>query len=242
MDTSDPATPNWLSDYGIRHLAIIPDGNRRWAKDRSQPARYGHEAGFRKLAELAERAFQRNVHTLTVWCFSAENWRRAPSETTDLMALCDDFVRNDVVPTAKRFDARVYHLGRKERLPSDLQTSLHLAEELSLNHRSRIYNIAIDYSGQDELTRAGARLADALQASSARTHTLVDFLDNAGQQYIEPDLVVRTSGEKRMSGFMPFQTAYSELFFVQELFPDLTFNHLESIAEEFKQRRRSFGG
>jgi len=241
MDTSGPATTNWCSDYGIRHLAIIPDGNRRWAQDRSQPARFGHEAGFRKLAELADRAFQRHVHTLTVWCFSAENWRRSSTETTDLMALCDDFVRSDVMPTAARFDARVHHLGRKERLPSDLRASLQLAEDTTAHHRSRTYNIAIDYSGQDELTRAGARLADALSASRAGEHKLVDFLDNAGQQYIEPDLVIRTSGEQRMSGFMPFQTAYSELFFVRELFPDLTFHHLEAIAEEFKQRRRSFG-
>lgn len=242
MDTSNGATTNWCSDYGIRHLAIIPDGNRRWAQDRSQPARFGHEAGFRKLAHLADSAFQRHVHTITVWCFSAENWRRASTETTDLMALCDDFVRNDVLETAKRFDARVHHLGRKERLPLDLRASLQFVEELTVNHRSRIYNIAIDYSGQDELTRAGARLADAVKASSAHEHKLGDFLDNAGQQYVEPDLVVRTSGEHRMSGFMPFQTAYSELFFVRELFPDLTFHHLESIAEEFKQRRRSFGG
>lgn len=241
METACVATTNWFSDYGIRHVAIIPDGNRRWALDRSQPARVGHEAGFRRLAELADCAFARNVHTVTVWCFSVENWRRASTETSDLMMLCNDFIEHSVIRTAERIDARICHMGRKERLPAYLRASLDAAEEATAHNRSRVYNIAIDYSGQDELKRAAARMVDAFKANHALQCTLADFLDNAGQPYVEPDLVIRTSGENRMSGFMPFQTAYSELFFVRELFPDLTFDKVESIAEEFKHRRRTFG-
>jgi undecaprenyl diphosphate synthase len=158
------------------------------------------------------------------------------------MVLCNHFVQMFVMSTAQRVNARVYHLGRKERLPPELRASLQTAEQTTAHNQARIYNIAIDYSGQDELMRAGRRMADATRTSNELGSTIVDFLDNAGQPYIEPDLVVRTSGEKRMSGFMPYQAAYSELFFVQELFPDLTFSRLEAIAEEFKQRRRTFGG
>lgn len=241
MQTSNLNSPDWFSDYGIRHLAIIPDGNRRWALDRLRPVSEGHALGFQRLAELADDIFARNVHTVTVWCFSSENWRRADSETADLMALCNEFVRHAVMRTAERYDARVFHLGRNERLPAQLRASLQAAQEATSQHRSRVYNVAIDYSGQDELLRAGERMTAAHRTSGVAHGTLRDFLDNAGQPYLEPDLVVRTSGEMRMSGFMSYQTAYSELFFVPELFPDLTFTRLASIAEEFKGRRRSFG-
>lgn len=239
----DVSSEDWLEEYGIRHVAIIPDGNRRWAKQRGVPTEVGHAHGLlRVLPELVSQLCSAGVHTVTVWGFSTENWTREADEVRHLMQISAQFLANQVMDIADRHDARVHHLGRKDRLFPAVIEALDHAEKVTANNRSHVYNVALDYGGQDELLRASERMARSLQGGTAATDlSVVDFLDTAGQPFPNPDVVVRTSGEHRMSGFMPLQTVYSELFFVEEMFPDMTFDVLRGVAEQFKWRKRRFG-
>jgi undecaprenyl diphosphate synthase len=234
---------DWMREYGIRHLAIIPDGNRRWARSRSMPIALGHSKGLLDvLPHLVHCLSDAGVHTMTVWGFSTENWNRASAEVEHLMEICAEFLENRLLAIAERHKARVHHIGRKDRLPPRVRKALASVEELTSRNERHVYNLALDYGGHDELVRAGQRMLAAAERGEPRDSLrIVDFLDTSGQPYPEPDLVVRSSGEQRMSGFMPLQTAYSEWFFTKELFPDFTFETLREMAEAFRDRRRRFG-
>jgi undecaprenyl diphosphate synthase len=235
---------DWYSQYGIRHVALIPDGNRRWAKLHKLPAEIGHTNGLLKvMPDLVNKLCEAGVHTVTVWGFSTENWSRDTAEVNHLMKIGAEFLRRHLIGIAQRHDARIHHLGRKDRLFPEVREALVDAELATAKNRSHVYNIALDYGGRDELTRAAERLAIASRAPvSDKVLSISDFLDTSGQPHPEPDLVVRSSGEYRMSGFLPLQTVYSELFFVEEMFPDLTFDALRRVAEQFRWRKRRFGG
>lgn len=239
----DKAREDWWAEYGIRHVAIIPDGNRRWAKERSISTENGHSVGLLQvLPNLVDKLCEANVHTVTVWGFSTENWTRETAEVRHLMQISATFLCQQVMELAKKHDAQVHHLGRKDRLFQPVLDALEMAERVTANNRSHVYNVALDYGGQDELLRASTRLARTLaQGGSSEALSVVDFLDTAGQPHPQPDIVVRSSGEHRMSGFMPLQTIYSELFFVEQMFPDMTFDVLCNVAEQFRWRKRRFG-
>lgn len=233
---------NWFERYGIRHLAIIPDGNRRWAQQRKLPAEIGHSNGLRVLNTLVDKLCIAGVHTLTVWGFSTENWARESTEVKHIMKIGAQFLRDHVLDIANKHDARVHHLGRRDRLFPEVREALEEAEKATADHKSHVYNIALDYGGRDELVRASERLAAAVKSGSASEGaSIVDYLDTVGQPFPEPDIVIRTSGEQRLSGFLPLQTVYSELFFVDQMFPELTMDSLEDIAEQFRFRKRRFG-
>jgi undecaprenyl diphosphate synthase len=235
---------DWYQDYGIRHVAIIPDGNRRWAAERSLPIELGHAKGLLEvMPDLVERLSEAGVHTITVWGFSTENWSRQSSEVSHLMKICAEFLRNRLHAIAMRHGARLVHLGRKDRINSDVRNAIESVAEATANNREHIYNLAFDYGGRDELIRASERmLAAARNGESGEKLSIYDCLDTQGQPHPEPDLVVRSSGEHRMSGFMPWQAAYSEIFFVERYFPDFNFALLEDLAEQFLTRKRRFGG
>jgi undecaprenyl diphosphate synthase len=236
------AARDWYSEYGIRHIAIIPDGNRRWARKKSLPVEVGHANGLlRVLPKLVNQLCEVGVHTITVWGFSTENWTRETAEVAHLMKISAEFLRFQVMEIAERHDARVCHLGRKDRMFPEVRVALEHAEKATADNRSHVYNVALDYGGSDELMRATERMANALQHGGAEGRTIADFLDTAGQPYPEPDVVIRSSGEHRMSGFMPLQTVYSELFFVEPNFPDFDFALMKEVAEQFKWRKRRFG-
>lgn len=234
---------DWMREYGIRHLAIIPDGNRRWARKRSIPIALGHSKGLLEvLPHLVHCLSDAGVHTMTVWGFSTENWNRATAEVEHLMDICAEFLENRLLSIAERHDAQVHHIGRKDRLPLRVRTALARVEEMTSSNERHVYNLALDYGGHDELVRAGQRMLAAAERGIAPSELrIADFLDTSGQPYPDPDLVIRSSGEQRMSGFMPLQTAYSEWFFTKELFPDFTFDTLRTIAESFRDRKRRFG-
>jgi undecaprenyl diphosphate synthase len=242
-DSSVAPGEDWFAEYGIRHVAIIPDGNRRWANLRGVPTEIGHATGLlRVLPELVSKLCEAGVHTVTVWGFSTENWSRETAEVNHLMAISAQFLCNQVMDIARRHDARVHHLGRKDRLFPAVLDALDAAEKATVDNHSHVYNVALDYGGQDELMRASERMARAVQqGNDPAAISLVDFLDTAGQPHSQPDLVIRSSGEHRMSGFLPLQTTYSELFFVEEMFPDFTFGLLRNVAKQFKWRKRRFG-
>lgn len=237
--------PDWFERYGIRHIAIIPDGNRRWARERSLQAKAGHTQGLLGvLPPLVHSLCNAGVHTVTVWGFSTENWTRETAEVDHLMAIGVVFLRHHLLEIARTHDARVYHLGRKDRLYPELREALIDVQELTAKNRSKVYNVALDYGGQDELVRAGERLVKASRenTTSGKELLITDFLDTAGQPHPNPDIVIRTSGEQRVSGFLPLQTIYSELFFLDALFPDVTFELVREVAEQFRSRKRRFGG
>lgn len=232
----------WFEKYGIRHIAIIPDGNRRWARQHSVPIAFGHSKGLLEvMPELVCRMSEAGVHTITVWGFSTENWTRQKFEVSHLMAIFADFLKHRLLEIAARYDARVYHIGRKDRLYPEVLEAIAHVERVTSGNRSHVYNLALDYGGEDELARAGERMIQASQTSADAELSLSNFLDTTGQPHPAPDLVIRSSGEHRMSGFMPLQAAYAELFFVDRMFPDFTFELLEDVAEQFRNRKRRFG-
>lgn len=245
---ADVVPPNeatdWFSSYGIRHIALIPDGHRRWARQHSLSTAQGHATGLlHVLPPLVERLFRSGVHTFTVWILSTENWARDTDELDHLMHITAGFLLRDVMDLAQRLDVRVCHLGRKDRISWELRKALEQVEDATSKHGSHVYNIAIDYGGKDELNRAAERMAMALcQGRSSSEVSISDFLDTAGQPHPHPDMLIRSSGEQRMSGFLPLQTLYSELFFEAKPFPEFTFELLHSIAQQFTGRNRRFGG
>ena len=243
-NASHDAKQDWYQLYGIRHIAMIPDGNRRWAKERKLPIELGHAQGLlRVLPNLVHELCEAGVHTLTVWGFSTENWTREAVEVKHLMRMCAEFLRRQMLDIARRHDARIYHLGRRDRLWPDVMAAMENAEKLTANNRSHVLNLALDYGGRDEMLRAGRRLLEARERSDAKPDLdISQFLDTQGQPHPNPDIVIRSSGEHRLSGFLPLQAAYSELFFVDQLFPEFTFQTIQQVAEQFRWRKRRFGG
>jgi undecaprenyl diphosphate synthase len=243
-----------------KHLAVIPDGNRRWALARGRTLTQGHRAGFEVAKQLSRFCRRIGIHTTTVWAFSTENWRRSHQEVTGLLALFEEWIE-DLLPEAIKEEVRVIHVGRldgvpegSERaaanagypdgLPVTLQRSLADIEARTRTFNRNVVNLAINYGGADEIKRALARLMRHIQVTGADPDSLEleSFLDTAGQPHPNPDIVWRTSGEIRSSGFLPLQSAYSELVFTPKLFPDLTEEDVVETLLEYSARIRRFGG
>ena len=241
------AATDWHSKYGIRHIAIIPDGNRRWARQHSVPIEVGHANGLlRVLPDLVHQLCDAGVHTITVWGFSTENWTREQEEVKHLMKISAEFLRHHIMDIANRHQARVCHLGRKDRLFPEVRDALAHVEAATAHYTRHVYNVALDYGGTDELLCATHKLSTAIiqgqkPKEGEEELSVLDFLDTAGQPHPFPDVVIRSSGEHRLSGFLPLQTVYSELFFVEDLFPEFTFELVRDIAEQFRWRKRRFG-
>lgn len=240
---ADAAPSNWAESYGINHIALIPDGNRRWAREHSLPIALGHTKGLMQvMPDLVDQLSEAGVHTITVWGFSTENWNRELGEIRHLMAIVVEFLKKRLLDMAHRHRARFVHLGRKDRMYSEVREAIEVVEAATAHHQAHVYNLAFDYGGRDELARAAERMLAAQRGDFAEAPLRIeDFLDTVGQPFPDPDLVVRSSGEHRMSGFMPWQTAYSEVFFVNEYFPDFNFALLGDIARQFRARKRRFG-
>ena len=239
----EPPAVSWPEAYGINHVAIIPDGNRRWAAARSLSVEEGHSKGLLEvLPGIVEQLSTAGVHTVTVWGFSTENWNRDANEVQHLMKISVFFMMHRLVEIAKRHGGRIVHMGRKDRFDAEVREAVRYVEEATAHNREHVYNMAFDYGGRDELTRAAERMLQAQrEGATERELRIEDFLDTRGQPHPEPDVVVRSSGEQRMSGFMPWQTAYSEIFFVEEYFPDFDFALMQRVAEQFRTRKRRFG-
>jgi undecaprenyl diphosphate synthase len=225
------------------HIAMILDGNRRWARARGLKPWQGHLYGFKALEKLAEASRDLGVHTFTVWAFSTENWERSQKEIDAIM----DIFRHALKEKEREFHrdkVALVHLGRKDRLPADIRNELTRIEadtaKYSQNH---IFNIAVDYGGRDEILRAVKKLVnDKVPADKIDEKTFARYLDTQGQPYPEPDLFIRTSGEQRTSGLLPWQLAYTEFYFEEKHLPDFTPENLRSAILDFSRRRRRFGG
>ncbi len=236
----DGATSNGDKPASVpRHVVIIPDGNRRWAKSRGLPAIEGHRRGAQAVEDLVWGCRASGVSVLTLWGFSTENWKRSGDEVEYLMDLFLDFLHR-VESSLHSERVRFMHLGRKDRLPAALSAEIARLERETADYGDYYLNLCLDYGGRDEIVRAVRRaMAAGVDADKLDEETLAEFLDTAGLP--DPDLIIRTSGEFRLSGILPFQSVYSELAFVPVHLPDMTRDILDSIFEDYARRKRRFG-
>jgi undecaprenyl diphosphate synthase len=223
------------------HIAIIPDGNRRWAKEHNLPSLEGHRRGFDVGIKIGKKIRSLGIHTMTMWAFSTENWNRSTEEVSYLMKMYEKFVEKNL-ENAMKEKIRIIHLGRKDRIPKTLLEKIQNSEEKTKNFKDYILNIALDYGGRDEIIRAIKRIQNSkLKIKDLSENNFDQFLDTANQPYPNPDLIIRTSGEKRTSGLMIWQTAYAEYVFLKKHFPDLTDNDIEEAVKKYSGRQRRFG-
>lgn len=220
-----------------KHLAIIPDGNRRWAKEKGLPSFEGHRRGFNIMKKIAKKARDLGIKVLTVWAFSNENWNRTKEEIEYLMDIYESWVDMHLEEALKD-EIRIIHLGNKTRIRKSLLEKLTNAENKTKHFDKFYLCIALDYGGREEIIRAFNLIKTT---KNINEKTFEDFLDTKNVPFPNPDLVIRTSGEQRNSGFMIWQSAYSEYMFVEKYFPDFTTDDLESCIEGYKKRKRRFG-
>lgn len=224
-----------------KHVAIIPDGNRRWAKENNVSAFEGHKRGAETAIRIIKKIFSMGVTTGTFWAFSSENWKRSEDEIKYLMKLGGIFF-GKILDEAVRDEIHITHIGRKDRLPQNILKKIAECEEKTKHFKNNYLNIAIDYGGRDEILRALKRFQESgIDASSVTSETFNDFLDTAGIPNPDPDLIIRTSGEQRTSGLMVYQAAYAELLFLEKYFPDLSDEDIENAITDYADRERRFG-
>jgi undecaprenyl diphosphate synthase len=227
-----------------RHIAIIMDGNGRWAKARGLPRTAGHKAGVESLRETIRAAGNMGIPFLTLFAFSSENWSRPRSEVSDLMGLLKLFIRRDLADL-HRENVRVRIIGEREGLAKDIRGLLNEAETLTTRNTGLTLVIAFNYGSRNEITRAVQRLvADVtsgiLKPENITPEAITTRLDTA--DIPDPDMIIRTSGEMRLSNFLLWQAAYSEFMFLPCYWPDFRPSHLAEAIETFQLRERRFGG
>ncbi len=226
------------------HVAIIMDGNGRWAKARGLPRSLGHQAGVASLKRVVEAAPDLGVQRLTVFGFSTENWRRPAREVSELMKLLKLYVRTDL-ERLKRAGVRVHILGRRTGLPPDILDTIEQAETSTAGNSRFHLQVAFNYGGQADIIDAARAFAEAVKAGQLQPE---DLTEDRFQAYLStangppPDLIVRTSGERRLSNFLLWEAAYAEFVFQDVLWPDYGPEHLKAAIEEFRTRERRYGG
>jgi undecaprenyl diphosphate synthase len=225
------------------HVAIIMDGNGRWAKARGLPRPMGHRAGIEAVRRTLEAAEHLQIGYLTLYSFSSENWSRPAEEIGELMGLLRTYLRSDLA-TFHKEGIRIRVIGDRKRLPADIVDMIEHAEDLTQDNKKLTLTLALNYGGRQEITAAARGLAKAvergqLQAEAIDEHVFESFLFTGGTP--DPDLVIRTSGEKRISNFLLWQSAYAEYVFLDVLWPDFSGEHLAQAIEEFARRERRYG-
>ena len=221
------------------HIAIIMDGNGRWARARHRPRVFGHTQGVKTVRRVVEDASEIGVKCLTLYSFSTENWTRPKAEITALFNLLREYVESDL-ETLHRRNVRVRILGSRSGLSQDLLELISRVEETTKNNTAFNLNIAFNYGGRDELLRAAAKASEAgFDLSKITESEFASFLDTAGLPDV--DLVIRTSGEKRISNFLLWQAAYAEFVFTDVLWPDFNLSDLQAAITDFNLRDRRFG-
>ena len=235
MRTAEPELPEVA-----RSVAIIMDGNARWARRRRLPVAAGHRAGTRALRRTVEAAIDLGVESLAVYAFSTENWSRPADEVEMLMEIFGETIEREL-PDLVRQGVRVRFIGRRDRAPEELRERMAaLEDETSHNERLSLW-IAFDYGGRDELVQAARRLVEAgIDPREVDENAFAAQLYAPG--FPDPDLLIRTSGELRISNFLLWQLAYSELVFVDTLWPDFGLHELREALAAYAGRRRRFGG
>lgn len=234
--TASRASGDGRADHGARHVAIIMDGNGRWAKARHLPRAMGHKKGVEAVRRVVRAAREMGLEALTLYAFSTENWRRSEEEVGALMALMKAFILADLDEFAAN-NVRLRIIGDYTAFPADLVSLIEGALQRTAGNDGTTLAVALNYGSQDEIARAATRAA----AKGPITPEAIEAeLDTAGMPPL--DLLIRTSGEVRLSNFLLWQAAYAEMLFVDTLWPDFSPDHLAAALEEFARRERRYGG
>lgn len=226
-----------------KHIAIIMDGNRRWAKNRMLPIKLGHKQGAETLKKVVRYANSIGLEYITVYAFSTENWKRSEEEVTALMSLLETYLE-DFSKEADTENIVIRVLGDLTALSSSLQESIQKTIERTKNNTGTVFNIALNYGGRNEIVNAIQNISKEVLEGKIK---LEDINEEVVSNHLytknipDPDLLIRTSGELRLSGFLPWQSVYSEFIFLDKLWPDFTPEDLSNAIEVFKKRNRKFG-
>ncbi len=229
-----------------RHVAVIMDGNGRWAKQKKLPRVAGHNAGMKSMKEIVRHSSNLGIEHLTVYAFSTENWKRSVEEISGIFRLLVIYIDNDLRELHQN-NVRIKILGDYSKLPADAKERLKKALELTSANTGLQFNIALNYGGREEILKAVKSLAAKAQEGEISSEE-IDYDMISSQLYTglydvpDPDVVIRTSGEQRLSNFLLWQAAYSEFVFTDVLWPDFTPAEYEKCLEEFQKRDRRFGG
>ncbi len=234
---NDNGSPSVQVDERLRHIAFIMDGNGRWAKKRGMPREYGHKAGAEVFKKILRHCVAIGIPNVTVYAFSSENWKRPAREVNALMRLFSDYLKESLTGVYED-DVRVKMLGERDAMPQELVRLMDEAEEKSAS-RHNLLNLAVNYGGRQEIVSAVNRLI-------AAGYTRITEADISANLYNAdcppPDLIVRCGGEIRTSNFLMWESAYSEWYFCDTLWPDMTEHDVDMAVEEFYRRSRRFGG
>ena len=226
-----------------KHIAIIMDGNRRWAREQGKPASCGHKEGAKTLEKIVRYANKIGLEHITVYAFSTENWKRTEEEVSALMLLLQNYL-DDYSKRADSENIKVKILGDITALSPKMQKSIINCMERTKNNTGVVFNIALNYGGRDEITRAVKKIATKVKEGEINVDDINEELISnelytVGQP--DPDLVIRTSGEKRLSNFLPWQSTYSELLIIDKNWPDFNEQDLDNAIIEYQKRTRKFG-
>ena len=226
-----------------KHIAIIMDGNRRWAKAKGKPVSYGHKEGAKTLEKIVRYANKIGIEYITVYAFSTENWKRAEDEVKALMLLLQNYL-DDYAKRADTENIKVKILGDISVLSSGMQKSIQNCMERTKNNTGVTFNIALNYGGRDELIKAIKEIAEQVQKNKIKIEDINEQmisnnLYTKGEP--EPDLLIRTSGEQRLSNFLPWQLVYTEFLFIDKNWPEFEEKDLDEAIIEYQRRTRKFG-
>ena len=226
-----------------KHIAIIMDGNRRWAKSKNMPVSFGHKEGAKTLEKIVRYANKIGIKYITVYAFSTENWKRTTEEVIALMNLFQSYL-DDYSKRADSENIKVKIIGNRQGLSEKMQKSIEKCMERTKDNTGITFNIALNYGGRDEITNAVKHIAEKIQNKEINIEDITEQMisDNLyTAEQPDPDLLIRTSGELRLSNFLPWQLAYTEFLFVDKNWPDFNEKDLDDAIEVYKSRNIKFG-
>ena len=226
------------------HVAVILDGNGRWAKKRLMPRTYGHKVGSKVVEDVVEMVGNMGVKYFTVYAFSTENWKRSEEEVSTLMNLLRGYLK-DCIKRSMKNNMRCRVIGRREELSEDIVKSIEDLEEATKDNTGLTFTIALNYGGRDEITRAVRKISEKVKNGEIEVSDITEDLisGHLDTSYMpDPDLLIRTSGEQRLSNYLPWQLAYTEFYFTDVLWPDFNKEELIKAFEKYNKRERRFGG
>mgnify|MGYP003375095424 CR=1 FL=1 len=226
-----------------KHIAIIMDGNRRWAKEKGMPVSFGHKEGAKTLEKIVRYANKRGIKYITVYAFSTENWKRAEEEVKTLMSLFQSYL-DDYSKRADSENIKVKIIGSRDGLSEKMKNSISKCMERTKDNTGITFNIALNYGGRDEILKAIKNIVEQVQENKLNIdniteETISNYLYTQGQP--DPDLLIRTSGEIRLSNFLPWQLVYSEFLFIEKYWPEFKEEDLEEAIKIYQHRNRKFG-
>lgn len=224
----------------IQHVALIMDGNRRWTRERKLPEFVGHQKGYQQIEKIVVRAQELGIKYITFWAFSTENWKRSEEEIGYLMDLFRKVFGGSLVKKLLKNGGRICVLGNLRAFPQDIQKSIADVVEESRDNTGIQVNIALNYGGREELVQAVQKIVSKKYKQAEITGELISqYLYTKNQP--DPDLIIRTGGAQRLSGYLPWQSVYSELYFIDTYWPDFDEKEFDKAVEEYEKRERRFG-